>query len=119
MKRIIILIIIVVVIGLYFFFAGTDGTGVEEKIDDVQVDVRETLMIEQDLLPVELSEEEQNALIKEGIALPSEKEDTSVIDLQNVRSSDELGDIEADLNETDLSEVDTELDAIESDLLGL
>lgn len=116
MKRIIILIIIVVVVGLYFFFA---GTRVEEGTDDVQVDARETLMIEQDLLPVELLEEEQNALIEEGIALPFEKEDMIVIDLQNVRSSDELEDIEADLNETDLSEVDAELDTIESDLSGL
>lgn len=114
MKRIIIFIIIV--IGLYFFFA---GAGIEQEIDGVQVDARETLIIEQDLLPVELSQEEQNALIEEGIALPSDQEDELVMDLQNVRSSDGLEDIEADLNETDLSEIDIELDIIESDLLGL
>ena len=79
---------------------------------------KEFLTIEQDLTPIELSQEEQQALKDEGLQIPS-GEDALTKDLQSVRSSDELGAIEADLNETDLLGLDAELDAIESDLLGL
>ncbi|MDP2630988.1 MAG: hypothetical protein Q8P56_06320 [Candidatus Uhrbacteria bacterium] len=79
---------------------------------------KESLTVEQDLTPIELSQEEQQALQDEGLAIPS-GEDAATKDLQSMRSSDELGAIEADLNETDLSGLDAELDAIESDLSGL
>jgi len=82
------------------------------------LDQKESLTIEQDLTPIELSQEEQQALQDEGLTIPS-GEDALAKDLQSVRSSDELDAIEADLNETDLSGLDAELDAIESDLLGL
>ncbi|MDP3093879.1 MAG: hypothetical protein Q8N16_03900 [bacterium] len=79
---------------------------------------KEFLTIEQDLTPIELSQEEQQALKDEGLQLPSGK-DAAAKNLQSVRSSDELGAIEADLNETDLSGLNAELNAIENDLSGL
>lgn len=79
---------------------------------------KEPITIEQDLTPIELSQEEQQALQDAGLAIPS-GEDAAAKNLQSVRSSDELGAIEADLNETNLSGLDAELDAIESDLSGL
>ena len=79
---------------------------------------KEFLTIEQDLTPIELSSEEKQALKDEGLQLPS-GEDAAAKNLQSVRSSDELGAIEADLNETNLSGLDSELQAIENDLSGL
>lgn len=79
---------------------------------------KESLMIEQDLTLIELSQEEKQALKDAGLTIPSE-EDALTKDLQSVRSSDELGAIEADLNETNLSGFDAELEAIESNLSGL
>lgn len=79
---------------------------------------KESLGIEQDLIPIELSQEEKQALQDAGLVIPS-GEDALAKDLQSVRSSDELGAIEADLNETNLSGLDTELEAIEADLSGL
>ncbi len=79
---------------------------------------KESIIIEQDLTPIELSPEEQQALQAEGLAIPS-GEDALAKDLQSVRSSDELDAIKADLNETDLLGLDAELKAIENDLSGL
>ncbi|MBI2122385.1 MAG: hypothetical protein HYT98_04680 [Candidatus Sungbacteria bacterium] len=79
---------------------------------------KESITIEQDLTPIELSPEEQQVLQAEGLSIPS-GEDALAEKLQIVRSSDELGAIEADLNETNLSELDAELKAIENDLSGL
>lgn len=79
---------------------------------------KESLTIEQDLMPIELSQEEKQALQDAGLTIPS-GEDALAKDLQSVRSSDELDAIETDLNETDLSGLDVELEAIESDLSGL
>ena len=79
---------------------------------------KESLTIEQDLTPIELSPEEQQALQDAGLAVPA-GEDAAAKNLQSVRSSDELGAIEADLNETNLSGLDAELKAIENDLSGL
>lgn len=78
---------------------------------------KESLAIEQDLTPIELTQEEQQALKAEGLQASS-GEDAVAKKLQSVRSSDELGAIEADLNETNLSGLDAELNAIESDLSG-
>ncbi len=80
---------------------------------------KETITVEQDLTPIELSQEELQALEDEGIEPLSSEEDTKAKELQNVRPSDELGAIEADLTETDLLGLDAELEAIESDLFGL
>ena len=63
---------------------------------------KESLTIEQDLTPIELTQEEQQALQEAGLTFPS-GEDALAKDLQSVRSSDELDAIEADLNETNLS----------------
>ena len=79
---------------------------------------KEALTIEQDLTPIELSQEEQRALKEAGLSAP-DGEDAAAKKLQSVRSSDELGAIEADLNETNLSGLDAELKAIENDLSGL
>src|SRR3989344_7901505 len=72
---------------------------------------KESLTIEQDLTPIELSQEEQQALQAEGLTIPS-GEDAAEKNLQTVRSSDEFDAIGADLNETDLSGLDAELEAI-------
>ncbi len=80
---------------------------------------KEQLIIEQDLAPIELSQEEQQALQNEGIEPLSGEEDAKAKQLQSVRSSDEIEAIDADLNETDLGGLDAELEAIENDLLGL
>ena len=79
---------------------------------------KESLSVEQDLTPIELSQEEKQALQDAGLTIPS-GEDAAAKNLQTVRSSDELGAIEADLSETSLSGLDAELEAIEDDLLGL
>ncbi|MCH8986653.1 hypothetical protein IIA94_00575 [Patescibacteria group bacterium] len=99
-------IALVVIVGGAIFFL-TSG-----------LDQKESLTIEQDLTPIELSQEEQLALQDEGLAIPS-GEDALAKDLQSVRTSDELDAIEADLNETNLSGLDAELDAIEADLFEL
>ena len=103
---IIIIAVFAIVIGgaLIFFNSGPDQ--------------KEQLTIEQDLFPIELSQEEAQALQDEGLGVLS-GEDALTKDLQSVRSSDELDAIEADLNETDLSGLDAELEAIENDLSGL
>lgn len=102
-------IVLVIIAGATFFL--TRGS-------EIQPYQKESLTIEQDLTPIELSQEEQQALKDEGLQIPSE-EDALTRDLQSVRSSDELSAIEADLNETELSGLDTELEAIEQDLFGL
>lgn len=107
-KKIIIIVIALVVI----------GGGVLVFLNREPSYQKESLTIEQDLAPIELSQEEKQALKDAGLAVPS-GEDTLAKDLQSVRSSDELGAIEADLNETNLSGIDTEAGAIETDLSGL
>ena len=79
---------------------------------------KESLTIEQDLTPIELTQEEKQALQAEGLTMPS-REDAAAKNLQSVRTSDELDAIGADLNETDLSGLDAELEAIGNDLQGL
>ncbi|MBI3019841.1 MAG: hypothetical protein HYY60_00735 [Parcubacteria group bacterium] len=79
---------------------------------------KESVTVEQDLTPIELTQEEQQALQEEGLTMPA-GEDAAAKKLQTVRTSDELGAIGADLNETNLSGLDAELKAIESDLSGL
>ena len=46
----------------------------------------------------------------------AEEVDEQTSDLEEQGTSDEIGDIEADLEETDLSEIDQELEDIESEL---
>ena len=105
-KKTLIIIIALVVIGGVFVFL---NRGFDQK---------ESLVIEQDLTPIELSQEEKQALQDEGLTIPS-GEDALSKDLQSVRTSDELDAIEADINETDLSGLDADLDAIEADLFEL
>ena len=103
---IIAIVIGIIVVGAIFFL--TRGPSYQ----------KEQLTIEQDLTPIELSQEEQQAFQDEGLRIPS-GEDALANDLQSVRSSDELNAIEADLNETNLLGLDAELELIESDLQGL
>ena len=105
-KKTLIIIIVLVIIGGAFIFL---NRGSNQK---------ESLTIEQDLTPIKLSQEEQLALQDEGLTIPS-GEDALTKDLQSVRTSDELDAIEADINETNLSGLDAELDAITADLFGL
>ncbi|MDA2923002.1 hypothetical protein MYX07_07100 [Patescibacteria group bacterium AH-259-L07] len=109
---IIIILVLVVIVGgaLFFLTRGPEGRPVYQK---------EQLIIEQDLTPIELSPEEQQVLQDEGIEPVPSEEDIKAKALQGVRFSDELDAIEADLNETDLTGLDAELEAIESDLFGL
>ena len=109
---IIAVIVLVVVVGgiVVFLNRGPESQPTYQK---------ETLTVEQELTPIELSQEELQALKNEGIEPLSSEEDIKAKELQNVRSSDELGAIEADLNETDLLGLDAELEAIERDLQGL
>jgi hypothetical protein len=103
-KVIKIIVVVVILIGAYLIFSGGFG--------------KETLNVEADLAAIELTDEERQALAEEGIELPSDSD--SVIDqLQQVNSSDEISDIEADLSATNLDDLDAALDAIDNDLLGL
>ena len=79
---------------------------------------KESLNLENDLISLELTQEEEQVLQNEGIASVSE-EDAQAEALQTVRSSDELFAIEADLNETNISGLDAELELIQKDLSGL
>ncbi len=101
-------LVLIVVVGAIFFLTN----------DTTQLFQKEQIVIEQDLAPIELTLEEQQALQDEGLMTPP-TEDVSTDDLRGVRSSDELDAIEADLNETDLSGLDAELDSIEGSLFGL
>ena len=106
-NTLIIIVTLVVAIGGVLIFLNRGGP-----------DQKESPTIEQDLTPIELTQDEQQALKDEGLQMPSE-EDPAAEALQSVRSSDELDAIEADLNETDLAGLDAELEAIENDLSGL
>ena len=119
-KNLLIIIIVLVFVagGALYFFTRDPTSQPLFQPESQSVYQKELLVIEQDLTPIELSQEEQQALQNEGFQIPS-GEDVLAEDLQDVRSSDELGAIEADLNETDLSGLDFELEAIESDLQGL
>ena len=107
-NKLIIIVVALVIIGGGVLFFLTRGPSYQ----------KESLTIEQDLTPIELSQEEQQALKNEGFQIPS-GEDALAKDLQSVRSSDELNAIGADLNETGLSGLDAELRAIEGYLSGL
>ena len=79
---------------------------------------RETLVTEQDLSAVVLTAEEQQALKSEGLSMPS-GQDLAAKNLQSVRISDGISDIEKDISETNLSGLDSELSDIDKDLSGM
>ncbi|MBI2635225.1 MAG: hypothetical protein HYW79_01635 [Parcubacteria group bacterium] len=106
-KLIIAIIVLVVIAGGVLFFLNRGPSYQKEFVT-----------IEQDLTPIELTPEEKQALQAEGLVMPS-GEDAAAKKLQTVRTSDELGAIEADLNETNLLGLDAELNAIDNDLQGL
>lgn len=110
-KLIIIIALVVAAAGIVFFLA----RGPQTETLTATSDERESLSIEEDLTPVPLTEEERQAAEEEGLYLPSDS-DTNAENLQSVRISDDLGSIEADLNETELSGFDAELDSINDDL---
>jgi len=103
-KLIILIVIAIVLIGAYFMFSNDSN--------------KEILNIEDDLAALELTDEEKQALADEGIELPSDS-DPLIDELQQVNSSDEVSDIEADLSATNLDDLDAALDGIDNDLLGL
>lgn len=106
---IIAVVVLIIIVGGVLFFR-------QKQSESQLLYQQEALTIEQYLTPLELTSEEQQALQDEGIEPLSTEEDIETKALQNVRSSDEIDDIEADLIETDLSGLDAELDAIEDDL---
>ena len=113
------LLLVIIVGGAIFFLTrGPESQPSYQPEVKQPLEQKESLTIEQDLAPIELSQEEQQALQDEGLQIPS-GEDALAEDLQSVRTSDELDAIEADLDETDLSGLDAELESIESDLQGL
>jgi len=103
-KLTIVVVIAIILIGGYFMLNNSSD--------------KEALNIEADLDALELTDEEKQALIDEGIELPSDS-DSLIDELQEVSSSDEVDDIEADLSATDLDDLDAALDGIDNDLLGL
>lgn len=72
---------------------------------------KEAINFEQ-VTPIEFTPEEKQILGESGVTFP-EGEDPIVRNLQTVRSSDELDAIDADLKETDFSQLDAELKSIE------
>lgn len=117
----IVVIALVIIVGgaIFFLTRGPESPPSYQPEVKQPFEQKELLIIEQDLLPIELSQEEQQALRDEGIEPLSDEEDKQAKELQSVRISDELDAIEADLNETDLSGLDAELEAIETNLFGL
>lgn len=103
-KLTIVVVIAIILIGGYFMLNNSSD--------------KEALNIEADLDALELTDEEKQALIDEGIELPSDS-DLLIDELQEVSSSDEIDDIEADLSATNLDDLDAALDGIDNDLLGL
>ena len=102
---IIAVVVLVIIVGGALFFS-------REQSESQSLDQKEALTL------IELTTEEQQALQNEGIEpLPTE-EDIETKSLQSVRFSDELDAIEADLIETDLSNLNAELELIEIDLSG-
>lgn len=81
-------------------------------------DALETVQVAEGLAPVELTADEKKALQDEGLTMPSGT-DADTVALGEVRSSDAISDIEADLDETDLSGLDAEMDLILEDLSGI
>lgn len=79
---------------------------------------KEQLAIERDLAAVSLSVEDQQELKSEGLQMPS-GQDSLAKGLQTVRVSDGIASIEKDLQETNLSGLDSELGDIEKDLSGM
>lgn len=112
-KNIFIIIFIALIFAVGVFFFINRGPEIQPSYQ------KESITLEADLKQIELSAEEIQVLEGEGIEIPSSEADEATEDLQSVRFSDELAAIEADLNETDLSGLDAELEAIESDLAGL
>lgn len=117
---IVVIALIIIALGAGFFLTrGPESQPSYQPEVKQPFEQKESLIIEQDLLPIELSQEEQQALRDEGIEPLSDEEDKQAKDLQSVRASDEIDAIMADLSETDLSGLDAELEAIEKDLSEL
>lgn len=117
---IVVIALIIIALGAGFFLTrGPESQPSYQPEVKQPFEQKESLIIKQDLLPIELSQEEQQALRDEGIEPLSDEEDKQAKELQSVRVSDELDAIEADLSETDLSGLDAELEAIKNDLSGL
>ena len=76
---------------------------------------KESLSVQEELGPVSLTQEELETLKKEGLSIPSGA-DSKTEDLKSVTSSDELGAIESDTNETDLFGLDSESGEIDRNL---
>lgn len=111
----------IIVLGAVYYFALLPKTTLPLPKAPLPPQTREEktrLTIEQDLTPLELSAEERAVLLQEGVSL-AEGTDGATENLQSVRSEDNLAAIEADLNETNLTGLDSELDAIDKDLQGM
>lgn len=111
---IIVAIFALVAAGIIYFYS---QQGVE--IISPTVEQTTTLKLEKDLTPIELTEEEKKALKEEGIDVVPTGEDAATRNLRTVNISDELGVIATDLETTNLSGIDVELEQIDEDLSGL
>lgn len=110
MNKISILLIVVALAGGAALVLVKNNTFFDQKVDQ-----KEMIATNHDLMPIELTPEERRALEDAGLTMPDE-EDPILKNLQSVRSSDDIGAIEADIQETDLSQLDAESAALKDDL---
>lgn len=110
-KTLIIVIAVVILVGGAIFFLNRD-TG-ESLL------LKESIILEEDVMSIGLTTEEIQALADQGLEAPSSGPDAKTETLQGVRFSDDLNAIEADIEETNLTGIDMELETIENDLLTL
>jgi len=110
--------IILIIVALLFVGVGVFVLLNRKTTEKPVGDVMEKVQVGEGLAPVELTADEMKALEEEGLTMPS-GEDAGTAAMEEVRSSDAISDIEADLNETDLSGLDAEMDLILDDLSGI
>ena len=105
--------VIIAVAGIYYYLAGQIPQ--LPQIMNPLSQKTEKLMLEQDLTPLELSAEEQQALKEQGLSMPSGT-DSQTEKLQTVNQSDDLSAMEKDIEGTDTSNMDPELNQIDQNL---
>ncbi len=109
-KNLTIIALAVIVVGSAYLMSQWQGKPYIEQMGE-----KRSLFVANDLTPVSLTPEERKAAEKEGIEfLPND--DPEAENIKIVRNSDEVLDIESDIDETDLSDIDAEADVINGDL---
>lgn len=122
---IIVFVIVALVLGIAVYFSTSNpqtGTVEEPTMTPGETGQpftpEEGAVEEKELSPILLDEAEQEILLEEGLTLPSTS-DEKTDKLLDFSDSDEIEDIEKDLNETDLSGLDDELLEIDNILEDL